>query len=123
MNIYAYNGKCMTVKELAEMSGIPPHTLRDRFRRGYSVEQAIKPLPTHDSVQEFCDSSWYRDWIGMSTNELHSLYWTWCISTGYEPVGIKSFSRQIFKIYPNLKTVPSKKGHGKAGMHRVIRER
>lgn len=109
MKVYEYENKLYTIKELSEISGIQRATLRDRLRRGYSVEQAVKAAPTHDSVQAFCDASWWEDWVGMSISYLHEIYWKWCIEQGYTPLQIQGFSRQMFSIYPHLKTVPTKK--------------
>lgn len=110
MKRYEYNGRMCTINELSELSGIIPHTLRDRLRRGYSIEQAIKPTPTNESVESFCNDSWWEDWIGLSISYLYEIYWKWCVSSGYTPSPIQGFSRQLFKLYPNLKTVPIKKG-------------
>lgn len=107
---YELNGKWYTPNELAEISGISAHTIRDRLRRGYSVEESVKVLATHNSVLEFGESSWYEDWIGMSIDGLHEIYWKWCISNGYSPVGKQGFSRQLMSMYPMLKIVPTKKG-------------
>ena len=120
MNVYEYKGKSYTVKQLSEISGVAPHTLRDRFRRGYDVEEAIKQQPINEGVKLFCEASWYQDWIGMSTSYLYKIYWNWCVSNGYTPIQIKGFTRQIMKMYPNLKTVPTRKKHE---CYRVIRER
>ena len=120
MNVYSYKDKVVTIKELSEISGIAPPTLRDRLRRGYSVEQAIRTQPLDDSVVEFSESSWYGDWIGMSTSYLHEIYFKWCISNGHTPINIKGFTRQIMQMHPNLKTVPTRRKHE---CHRVIRER
>ena len=117
---YELNGTWYTIVELSEKSGIAQHTLRDRLRRGYSIEEAIKVLPILDSVKEFCESSWFEDWIGMSVNDLHEIFWKWCISNGYTPITKQGFSRQLFTIYPNLKTVPTKRGNK---TERVIRKR
>lgn len=105
-----YNGDWYTPKELAELSGIPAHTLRDRLRRGFSVEEAVKPIAIYDSVKEFGESSWYEDWIGMSINDLHEIYWKWCVSHEYTPLQKQGFSRQLLGMYPMLKTVPTKRG-------------
>lgn len=107
---YELNGKWYTLNQLSEISGIPPHTIRDRLRRGYSVEEAVKVVATQDSVKEFGESSWYEDWIGMSINDLHKIYWKWCIEHGYTPIQKQGFSRQLLSMYPMLKTVPTKKG-------------
>ena len=107
---YELNGKWYTPNELSEISGIPPHTIRDRLRRGYPVEEAIKVLATQNSVKEFGESSWYEDWIGMPIDGLHKIYWKWCIEHGYSPVGKQGFSRQLMNMYPMLKTIPTKKG-------------
>ena len=113
-----YNGNWYTAKELADKSGMPAHTVRDRLRRGYSIEEAVKPVATHDSVKEFGESSWYEDWIGMSINDLHQIYWKWCVSHGYTPISKQGFSRQLIGMYPMLKTVPTKKGDS---CYRIIR--
>lgn len=115
-----YNDSVYTIHELSEMSGIAPATLRDRLRRGHTVEEAIKVTPVTDSVREFCEASWWKDWIGTSTSSLYENYWQWCMSHGYSPIHIKGFTRQLMKIYPNLKVVPQLKD----GMYyRMIRER
>lgn len=117
---YFYQGNWYTPNELSDISGVAAHTLRDRLRRGYSVEEAVKSIPTHDSVKEFGESSWYEDWIGMSINDLHEIYWKWCVSHGYTPISKQGFSRQLTSMYPMLKTVPTKRGDK---CHRVIRMR
>lgn len=115
-----YKDSTHTIHELSEISGIEPATLRDRLRRGYPIEEALKPIPVVDSVKEFCDSSYYLDWIGISTKCLYEIYWKWCIQHGYTAIQIKGFTRQVMSLYPNLKTVPTKKGNSS---YRVIRER
>ena len=117
---YEFRGSWYTPNELSEMSGIAAHTIRDRLRRGYSVEEVIKTIPTQESVREFCDASLWEDWIGMSMNDLHKIYWKWCISHGHTPLTIQGFSRQLMSMHPMLKTVPTKKGDR---CFRVIRMR
>lgn len=108
---YQYNDTWYTPNELSELSGIAAHTIRDRLRRGYPVEEAIKITPIKDSVREFGESSWYEDWIGMSMSDLHEIYWKWCVSSGYTPIQKQGFSRQLMGMYPMLKTVPTKRGN------------
>ena len=117
---HLYEGKMYTIEELSFMSGIEKATIRDRIRRGYSVEEAIQMSPIHESVREFCYSSLYEDWIGMSTKYLHEIYFKWCISNGYAPTNQQAFTRQILKLYPSLKTVPTRYD---THCCRVIRER
>lgn len=117
---YEYNGKWYTPNELSEISGIPPNTIRDRMRRGYSVDEAIKITALHDSVKEFGRASHYEDWIGMPINDLFEIYWRWCIRQGYTFLQKQGFSRQLMSMYPMLKTVPSKVGEK---YQRVIRLR
>lgn len=120
MQRYIYRNQMLTVKELSEMSGIAPHTLRDRLRRGYSVEQAVRPSPIHDSVEEFVESSHYEDWVGMSIDKLFTIYWQWCTKNNYRPISKVGFSRQLKTMYPQLKTIPIAKGDG---CKRIIRMR
>ena len=115
-----YRGELYTVNELSDMSGVSTVSLRDRLRRGFTVEEAVQIIATDESVKEFCDASWYQDWIGVSTTYLYEIYWRWCISNGYRPIQQCGFTRQIFKLYPNLKTVPTKTDNGSC---RIIRER
>ena len=110
MNRYIYRDRVCTIKELSEMSGIAPHTLRDRLRRGYSVEQAVKLSPTNDSVEHFCEASYWKDWIGMSNNDLYTIYWRWCIQHGYTAIQKQGFTRHIMQVYPQLKVVPIRRG-------------
>lgn len=117
---YEYNGQWYTPNELSELSGVKSHTIRDRLRRGFTVEEAVKVVPVQDSVKAFCEASWCEDWIGMSTKYLHEIYWQWCISSGYQPMLIQAFSRQLFSMYPNLKTIPTKSGDK---CERIIRMR
>lgn len=115
-----YNGQMYTIKELSEMSGVEEYTIRDRLRRGYTVQQAIQVSPMDTSVIEFNNASYYKDWIGMSTTYLYKIYWEWCIVNGYSPSTQVKFIRQILKMYPNLKTVSTRK---RDGCCRIIRER
>lgn len=117
---YLYKDSMYTINELEDISGISAATIRARLRSGYSVEQAIMDIPIHESISEFCDASYYKDWIGISTLYLHEIYWNWSISQGYSPIHIKGFTRQIMKLYPNLKVVPINDGKC---YHRMIRER
>jgi hypothetical protein len=119
---YEYNRQWYTPNELSEMSGIKPHTIRDRLRRGYSVAEAVKVLPVRESVKEFAEASWFKDWIGMSINALYEIYFQWCISMGYEYIEIskQGFSRQLLSLYPNLKIIPTNNGEK---CERIIRER
>lgn len=120
MSKYEIKGKWYTINQLSEISGIAAHTIRDRLRRGFSIEEAIKPVATHTSVKEFGEASWYEDWIGMTMDELYKIYWHWCISYGYTPMQKQGFSRQLIKMYPMVYTVPTKT---KDGTYRVIRRR
>ena len=119
MKFYELNGSYHTINSLSEMSDIPPQTIRARLRQGYSVEEAISLIPTHESVKEFCGASWYQDWVGTSISDLYKIYWKWCIQQGYSPITKQGFSRQVFSIYPNLKTVPTRRGDK---YYRVIRK-
>lgn len=117
---YHINNQWLTPEELSEISGIKPHTIRDRLRRGYSIEEAIKVTPVHDSIKEFCEASLWEDWIGMSISDLYEIYWQWCIRNGYTAVQKQGFSRQLSTIYPMLKTIPTKRGDS---CKRIIRTR
>ena len=120
MSKHELQGSWYTTNELSEMSGIPAHTIRDRLRRGYSVEESIKDIPIHDSIKEFCNASYYLDWVGMSIDELHTIYWKWCINNHFTALEKRGFSRQINSIYPMLYTVPTT---NKDKCSRVIRLR
>mgnify|MGYP002512933933 CR=1 FL=1 len=117
---HLYRDKWYTPNELSELSGIPAHTIRDRLRRGFSVEEAVKPVATKDSVKEFGAASLWEDWLGMAISDLYKIYWKWCVSHEYTPLQIQGFSRQLMGMYPMLKIVPTKRD-GKYG--RVIRLR
>lgn len=120
MNRYVYRGRMLTIHELSEMSGVQPHTLRDRLRRGFTIEQAVRATPIHDSIEHFNEASYWKDWIGMSINGLYEIYWKWCVSNQYTPLSKQGFSRQLKTIYPQLKTVPTAKGEK---CERIIRTR
>ena len=120
MNHYEYRGKPYTVSQLSDMSGVAPATIRDRLRRGYSVEQAVRPIATNDSVEAFCEASSWEDWIGVSINDLHTIYFKWCVSNGHTPTSKQGFSRHLMSLNPWLKVVPIKRG-GKC--HRIVRRK
>ena len=120
MNRYVFRGRYYTANELSEISGVAPATIRDRIRRGYSVEEAIKLAATHDSVREFGEASYWKDWIGMSTMDLYQIYWRWCVSHKYTPLQPKGVTRQLMAVYPVLKIVPTKTVNGYC---RIIREK
>ena len=117
---YHFNDNFYTIDELSEMSGILPHTIRDRLRRGYPVEEAVKVTATNESVKEFSAASLWEDWIGMSISDLYDIYWKWAMSHGYSPTSKQGFSRHLMQMYPMLKTVPTKSGDKYA---RIIRMR
>jgi hypothetical protein len=121
MNRYELNGKWYTPNELSEISGVKAHTIRDRLRRGYPVEEAVKVIPVQECVRAFNEASFWEDWIGISTDALHKIFWSWCISNGYTPIDKQGFSRQLFSMYPNLKIVPTKLGENTC--RRMIRMR
>ena len=106
MSKYEFRGQLYTIQELSELSGIAPATIRDRLRRGYSIEQATRPVVTNESVEQFSEASWWEDWIGMSISDLHKIYWKWSVSHGYTPLQTQPFSRHLLQLYPQLKTVP-----------------
>jgi len=117
---YIYQDRIYTVKELSEISGIAQHTLRDRLRRGYTVEQAVKLTPTRESVEHFREASYWKDWLGMSTTDLYEIYWRWCIQHGYPAVQKQGFTRHIMQAYPQLKVIPTRRGDK---CYRIIRMR
>lgn len=117
---YHYRDQWLTINELSEMSGVAAHTLRDRLRRGFTIEQAIRPSPIHESIDHFCEASCFNDWIGMSINDLYEIYWKWSVSHGYTTASKQGFSRQLKTIYPQLKTVPTQRGDS---CQRIIRLR
>ena len=106
------------MKQLSEMSGIPPHTIRDRMRRGFTIGEAVKEIPVQESVKEFSEDSYYMDWVGMTVEEVHTNYWQYCLKFGYQPLQKQGFSRQLLSMYPMLKTVPTKCGDR---YYRIIR--
>ena len=120
MNRYEYKGNWYTPKELSKLSGIAAHTIRDRLRRGYEVEEAVKVVATHESVKEFCDASLWEDWIGMAISDLYEIYWKWCIQNGYTAIHKQGFSRHLMSMHPMLKIVPTKRGDK---CYRLIRMR
>ena len=117
---YEYRGKAYSIKELSEMSGLAEATIRYRLRKGYPVNEAVKIVATNESVKEFVEASYWEDWIGIPVSDLYKIYWKWCVSYQYTPLHIQGFSRQLFQMFPNLKTVPNRVD-GKC--LRVIRER
>lgn len=122
MLLLEYRGEHYTVEELSELSGIKPATIRDRLRRGYSVEEAMQDFPTHESVKAFTHASWWEDWLNMPISHLHKIYSDWCIENEYTPVNKQRFSMQLMRMYPNLK-VTSKRVGRQSKCQRVIVER
>lgn len=104
---YLFRDRWYSVAELSAMSGIAPPTIRDRLRRGYPLEEALKAIPTSESVIQFNEASYWEDWIGMSISDLHTIYWKWCVSHEYTPLARNTFSRQLLQLYPMLYTVPT----------------
>lgn len=105
-----YNGKWYTINRLAELSGVSAPAIRDRLRRGYSIEQAVCPHPMKDSIKEFILASYYKDWIDEKLDDVYQVYWKWCLANGFTPDTKTTFSRQLFGLYgvyvPYLKVVP-----------------
>lgn len=119
MNIYNYKGVEYTIKELSEMSGIQPHTLRQRLRNGYDLVNALKQKPIHTSVEVFCEDSWYRDWESLTIDEVYQIYCNWCDKNDYNITPKQTFGKEIQMLYP-IYTVPT---FNKGSYMRVIRLR
>ncbi len=107
---YLLNGQWLTPDQLSEISGVQAHTIRDRLRRGYPVEEAIKMLPVQESIQEFSEASYYKDWVGMPMSDLYEIFYKWCISHGHTVESKQTFTRHLMSMYPMLKIVPTKRG-------------
>lgn len=114
-----YKGTPHTIKQLSELSGIAPATIRDRLRRGYPVEQAIRMVAANESVNHFAEASLWCDWVDMPMSDLHEIYFKWCVSHGEQPLGVQGFSRHLMAMHPWLKTVPIKRGNKSC---RIIRK-
>lgn len=110
MKKYLYNQELYSIKELSEMSGITEYTIRERLRRGYPIEECVQAIPTQESVKEFCEVSWWKDWIDTSIDELYTTYWKWCVKNDYSPLSKQGFSRQCLSRYPMLKVIPARYG-------------
>ena len=120
MKRYPYRGGVYTIAQLSEMCGIPCHTLRDRIRRGYGIDEAVKVSPTRESISAFCEASCWQDWVDTSTDDVYQIYWKWCKRNNYTASPKQGFTRQLMEMYPQLKVVPIKKLDG---YYRMIRMR
>lgn len=47
---YDYNGRSLTLKQLADQSGLGVSTIRARLNKGWSVERAIKTPPNYSAL-------------------------------------------------------------------------
>ena len=48
--MYIYKGKLMSLKQLAEISGISASTITKRLNRGWSIEEAVE-IPTKTNIE------------------------------------------------------------------------
>jgi hypothetical protein len=57
---YDYNGHSLTLKQLADQSGLGVGTIRARLNKGWSVERAIGTLPNQMAIcgQSLRRSAW-----------------------------------------------------------------
>ena len=57
---YDYNGQSLTLKQLADRSGLGISTIRARLNKGWSVQRAIKTPPNHIALcgQPLRRSAW-----------------------------------------------------------------
>ena len=118
--LYQYKDQWFDIYQLAEMSGYSVNQLRCRMHKGYSIEQAMREYPMHDSVVAFDDVSDYHDWIGEAVSDVYQVYWGWCIRNELAPVSPRQFSSELLPKY-NLHTVSMATGDGKS--RRYIREK
>lgn len=118
--LYQYKDQWYDIYQLSEMSGYTIRQLRNRMYQGFSIEQAMREFPMHDSVVEFDLHSNWRDWIGLPSNELYQIYWNWCVKNNMTPVTQRQLSSELLPKY-NLHTVSMATGDGKAC--RYIREK
>ena len=123
MRNYYYNGQYYTIKELSQMCGVKYTTLCERFKRGYSVAEAIADeTRVPNSIIYFDNDSDYHDWEGLSSYELYRVYWKYCDKYDYTPESNVHFIRCIKKLHPNIRVVPTRvKANGGVLYKRIIR--
>lgn len=117
---YDYRGGKHTIEELSAMSGYSTKQLRNRLYRGFSIEQAMREVPMHDSVVAFDEASYWGDWIGMAIEDLYQIYWKWCVNNDWHPVTKRQLSSELLPRY-GLQTVSMATPDGKS--QRYVRER
>lgn len=106
---YAIDGRIYTIKDLSEKSGVTEANIRYRLAQGYTIEEAVKEKPIHESVKEFGNNSYWRDWLGVTVNDVYEIYWKWCLVHDFTPLNKINFGRQIQQLYP-IKTVANRRG-------------
>lgn len=117
---YLYKDDYYTLDELSEMSGFTVKQLRDRMYRGHTIEEAMEPIPIHTSVRLFNEASHWEDWVGMPSNDLYEMYFTWCQKNDLKPVTHRQLMTELLPIW-NLHTVSMLASDGVA--RRYIRKK
>lgn len=118
-----YNNQLFNLKELSEFTGIKYTTLSERLKRGYSVEEAItEKSRIPESIEQFVQASYPKDWDGMTNEELYKIYFNWCVRNEHYAESNVHFTRCLKRIVPNLRTVPTRlKRYDGIAYKRVIR--
>lgn len=123
MKYYEYRNQLLTMRELADLTGVNYTTLVERLKRGYTVEEAVadeQRVP--ESVHEFVDASYPPDWDGLVNEELYKTYTQWCDRNDYEAESNVHFTRCIKRLIPTLRVVPTRlKRYGEVNYKRVVR--
>lgn len=123
MKRFLYKGKLYNLRQLSEVSGIKYSTLAERIKRGYTVEEAVSwDLRVPTSVLEFDSGADYRDWHGVRMSDLYQSYWQWCLTNGHRPESNAHFSRNIRRLHPNIRVVPTRvKSYGGVEYVKIVR--
>lgn len=109
MRHFNYNGQTFTLRELSEFTGIKYTTLSERLKRGYTLEEAIADgCKVPESITEFVNASYPKDWHGLENSELYQIYSKWCSNNGYQKEAMIHFMRMLKRVVPNLRIVQTR---------------
>jgi hypothetical protein len=123
MKQHLYKGNLYNTKELSEICGVKYTTLAERFKRGYTVEEAISDVPRiPESILQFDSHSDYTDWDGLTSERLYEIYIAWCLKNQMTVESKVHFTRSIKSLHPNVRIVPTRlKVLGEVMYKRVVR--
>lgn len=117
---YHYDGQDLTITEIAALSGVAGWLIRDRLKRGLTIEQATSEQPTHKQITVGNETHTFEEWasrLGLTVAGLRErlAHYNWTMEEAFKaPRMDRGQSRHRIAFHNRLKIrtiISHAKGH------------